>query len=391
MPGDPKTYTFNVEGDGADDVIRWMWDFGDTTLPERQRSVTHTYGSQGEYVVRMSGGYGRNIGVDTAHVDVCAQKFYVQVKTEACSKITLSLSAGSTVKMIDWGDGSSVYGIDLSHTYSLAGQKRLTVILDTKTPCGQVRWDSTISLGINAGAGFEFGHVGLLLDVKNITSGATSGYKWDYGDGKNSGAVQERHQYADSGNYIVSLIALPTACSSGDTIRQSITIPAVKEYYRTEFKDRCECEATSTIGAPRYRWNGYTINADSLGLYRTVIREDLDMVNSTPQIRWDYLNSSYLRHVAIITSQRPIDSYGNFVGAAAGDWMWTIEMDELAPGIVDFSQGKTIGRIVNGNPIYKEGSPEALKPGVYFWMVYAFNHNASRIDACSRVHLFYVP
>lgn len=394
---DPKTYTFDVQGDDGFPITNWLWDLGDTTLVKGKKKVIHTYGSQGEYVVRVSGGHGRNAGADTVHVKVCTENFDVGATINGCSTITLTLPAGSTAETIDWGDGSAFDG-SLTRNYAVGGQKSLTVVLNTNTPCGQVTWQDTITLGDNPAAGFKLGHVGLLLDVKNITKGSTAGYKWDFGDHSPiSQVVQGRHQYSDSGNYTITLTAEPTECTRGDIIVQSITIPAPKEYYLTEFKDECECEATETISAPGYfdNENLKRIEADDLSLYgtdKTVIMEDMDTLNGgTPQIRWEENSTLYVRQVVIITSQRPIDSDGNFVGAAVGDWMWTIEMDEVKDGIVNFSQGKTIERITNGSPIYKEGPPEPLKPGVYFWMVYAFNDNATSIGACSRVHLFYVP
>jgi PKD repeat protein len=394
-PNAPNTYTFKVEGDEGLPITNWLWDLGDSSIVKGREEVTHTYESQGEYVIKVSGGHGRNLGFDTAHVKVCKQIFDVDATINGCSTLKLTLPAGTNTDLIHWGDGSmSNFENEIGpieHNYAIGGKKGLTVILNTNTPCGQVTWKDTITIGENAAAGFEFGMVGQLLDVKNITTGSTGGYVWDYGDGNTSGAVQGRHRYGLPGNYTVTLTAKPTVCTSGDIIIQSITIPPAKAHYLTEFKDRCECEANITIGAPRYYWNGYTIDADSLGLYRTVISEDIDIVNNTPRIQWDEYSSPFTRQIAIITSQRPIDEDGNFVGASAGDWMWTVAMDEGEAGKVDFSQGKTIDRIVDGTPIYKEGPPESLKPGVYFWMVYAINDNATGIGACSRVHLFKVP
>lgn len=48
-------------------------------------------------------------------------------------------------------------------------------------------------------------------------------YYWDFGDGNNSNDVSPVHQYADTGNYVVQLVAT-VDCKNADTLTQSVAV-----------------------------------------------------------------------------------------------------------------------------------------------------------------------
>jgi PKD repeat protein len=53
--GENITFTSTSEDPNGSNIVRWVWNFGDeTTLDETTPTITHTYGSAGEYTVILT-------------------------------------------------------------------------------------------------------------------------------------------------------------------------------------------------------------------------------------------------------------------------------------------------------------------------------------------------
>lgn len=94
-------------------------------------------------------------------------------------------------------------------------------------------------------------------NVFSNMSTCASAFYWDFGDGDTSSAAIPVHQYADTGTYVVTLIAYGSG--STDTIRKSITINAthfaspVFTYYQSN--DSIYFHAPDTDPYMAYYWN----------------------------------------------------------------------------------------------------------------------------------------
>lgn len=79
---------------------------------------------------------------------------------------------------------------------------------------------------------YELDHDNLTADFTNISTGAAT-YHWDFGDGNSSNEVNASHQYANPGDYTVTLTATNTVGTSNVT-SYSITIEDTTVYCDVE-------------------------------------------------------------------------------------------------------------------------------------------------------------
>jgi hypothetical protein len=66
-------------------------------------------------------------------------------------------------------------------------------------------------------------------------------------------------------------------------------------------------------------------------------------------------------------------------------WMWNNAMGTGNNGAIRYTDGRSVDAIVNGNPVY-ENALQPLQPGVvYYFMLWAWNEDATKIIYSSRV------
>lgn len=123
-------------------------------------------------------------------------------------------------------------------------------------------------------------------DTSNSVSGSTTLWNWNFGDGNTSTLTDPSHQYAASGNYLVTLIATSSrGCI--DTLRTTVSIPPLMSTQVSNTAVRCygECNGIATVttsnGWPpyNYQWNDpflqQSVSADSLciGTYSVTVTD----------------------------------------------------------------------------------------------------------------------
>lgn len=158
------------------------------------------------------------------------------------SLLTVNVNASSsyttdgdaiTVYGWDWdGDGSyDTTGVTASHTYDVAGTYSITLrIIDedghTDTETKQV----TVSNNDPPVANFSFsinGKTVTFTDESTDSDGSIVNWTWNFGDGNLSYEQNPQHQYADYGNYTVTLTVKDNAGAT-DSISKYVNITATQ-------------------------------------------------------------------------------------------------------------------------------------------------------------------
>lgn len=141
---------------------------------------------------------------------------------------------GSQTIFWDFGDGNTLNDVeDPVHVYNTPGTYTVTLIVTDPLECNFSDTSTTEIIVEAGGATADFtmdvsticvdGNVGFTNNSTNAT-----GYAWDYGDGNTSttGAPNHVHNYAGTGPYTVSLVAIDgSTCNYNDTTTQVINAP----------------------------------------------------------------------------------------------------------------------------------------------------------------------
>src|SRR6478736_4785480 len=126
--------------------------------------------------------------------------------------ITNTTNVGSWTYLWDFGDGkTSTDPTVANHTYAVYGVYTITLTVSTKV-CSQIQTQEITILAIPPVVDFSYapasGCQPLKVQFTNLTQFADPlTYRWDFGDGATSQAVNPSHTYFDIGKHTVSLSA----------------------------------------------------------------------------------------------------------------------------------------------------------------------------------------
>ncbi|MCM2270965.1 MAG: PKD domain-containing protein, partial [candidate division Zixibacteria bacterium] len=219
-------------------ITSYAWDFGDgaTTL---QENPFHSYEQPGIYDVRLivSGPGGTDTSFCVACVTVIAPPpvaAFDAAPTSGVAPLNVqfnNLSTGTiTTYEWDFGDGDSASVRNPGHTYMTPGL--YTVTLREIGPGGEdtLQRVDYISVAIppptaDFSGAPQSGTVPLAVTFTNNSSGAITGYQWDFGDGGGSILENPAYVYQDTGLFSVTLIV--TGPGGADTLTRVDYITAL--------------------------------------------------------------------------------------------------------------------------------------------------------------------
>ncbi|PCC34446.1 PKD domain-containing protein [Glutamicibacter sp. BW77] len=241
----------NLEFDGSDsqdpdgDILSYAWNFGDGSTPVEgtETSAAHQYAASGTYTVTLS--VTDNDGAVSEHQEeltvVANQPPRASFTTNAHG-LALQVDAsgsndpdGDIVSYRwDFGDGSQVVEgtqATSTHEYAEAGTYEVTLTI------GDDDGDSALStseitvqeLPPNEAptaaftAAVEFLNVQFDASPSQDTDGTIESYQWDFGDGTPAVTGTEAiatHEYAQAGNYTVSLTVIDNLGASATTTQE---------------------------------------------------------------------------------------------------------------------------------------------------------------------------
>jgi PKD repeat protein len=254
----PNTVTFTNASIGSGSLT-YAWDFGDGGT-STAASPTHVYAGPGYYAACLiaNGPCGSDTSCQLLNVGCgTTTAGFTQTDSLLSAQFTnTSIGQGNAAYSWDFGDGSASTAASPSHTYALAGN--YTVCLVVTTPCGGDSICQTVEIFCNPPvAAFLQSDTLLTAQFTNTgTSQASATYHWDFGDGNTSTAANPSHTYAASGTYTVCLVV--TSICGSDTTCQPVEIicdaPTVAFAYSAQLRD---VQFTGTVTGPgplTYSW-----------------------------------------------------------------------------------------------------------------------------------------
>lgn len=218
----------------------FQWDFGDGTPPvvaSLNPPVIHTYAAPGTYNVTLrmldtSFCNAPDAVTKTVRVSSLVEADF-EVQDTGCvpySAVFENTSSGGTSFIWDFGDGATSVdpSIFVSHTYTATGTYNVRLIAIDSNTCNIRDTSAIISVVVINGPDALFTwspnppRENTPVTFTNQSTGAVS-YVWNFGDGQSSTEVNPSHQYNESGDYTVELIAY-NSLGCTDTFRLTVSV-----------------------------------------------------------------------------------------------------------------------------------------------------------------------
>ena len=204
--------------DLSQNATSWLWDFGDGTTSTTP-NPTHTYTAEGDYTVTLT--VSNNCGTVSLQQDVSVflpptAGFFVQDSVLGCQTVTVdfqntsSLNATSFNWSFPGGNPTTSTLENPSVAYSTSGTYTAQLVVGNSLGTDMVAQTFTVQIYDLPTANFSFQPFpGGKIRFVNLSL-ESSDYTWDFGDGSPqvNGVANIEHQYAASGTYTVTLIAV---------------------------------------------------------------------------------------------------------------------------------------------------------------------------------------
>ncbi len=235
-------------------IIQWSWSFGDGIGTSAQQNPSYTYNAANTYTVSLTvtsiSGCTDNT---TAQITVSAPPTADFTAQNVCvgfpSPFTDASSNNVTQWTWDFGDGNSSTDQNPTHSYASAGNYDVTLTVATAANCSATI-QKQVSVNQSPLADFVFSNVCLntvatFTDVSTSAVGGITSWQWDFGDGSTSALQNPTNNYANSGDYDVTLTVSANNCSNIATKTISVyelpvasaTVDSVCEGNATAFTD----------------------------------------------------------------------------------------------------------------------------------------------------------
>jgi PKD repeat protein len=228
--------SISLEDLTANTPTAWSWDFGDgngSTLPNPQ----HTYSLPGQYTICLTA--SSICGTDNSCQDITVScsppEADFSITTDG---LNISLTDNSNNEPAEWlwtfGDGNASSLQHPSHSYDSPGTYQ--VCLQSSSICGSTTNCQSVEVSCAAPvAGFDYSADELLLNFEDQSTGTTTEWLWEFGDGNSASDVNPTHNYATPGTYTVCLTTTSICGSTQDcqTISISCTAPLATYNYES--------------------------------------------------------------------------------------------------------------------------------------------------------------
>ena len=265
----------SVVGTGA--ITTYQWAFGDGSSASGT-TVNNTYSGVGSYNVTLSvsdvNGCSDVVTLSD-HItvqDIDIVNFTASQTTWCDTPFTvmftdLTAANPNYTYFWDFGDGNTSTTQNPTHTYTTLGNfvVQLTVT-DAVSGCSKVKTKNNY---IKVGSELSFTYTPSTgcepLDVAftNTTSGSTTGWSWDMGDGYTLTQQNPVHTYQDDGCFFVSFTATKNGCTSTITSPNCIQVNEAPQPSYTITSSNIACSiphtvnfsGTSTLVGNTYLWD----------------------------------------------------------------------------------------------------------------------------------------
>jgi PKD repeat protein len=241
--GQPVVMSASVNGST---FYRFSWSYGDGATDGPAATVSHVYAGPGTYTVTVSATSpttGQSVGPTTTTATIAgAAPVIVNPGGPYSGQVGQSISffaftspANAGLSYLwSFGDGTSAAGQSSAHVYQVAGNYSVSVSVSGGGQTGTGSTQASISGNFTVSAGGPYtGAAGQSINLGASANGnlATVQWRWDFGDGTNSGAPQfspsTSHTYATGGQYTLTVTGLdgPTG-QTVQTARTTVVVAA---------------------------------------------------------------------------------------------------------------------------------------------------------------------
>ncbi len=264
--------------DTTSSAVSWLWNFtGNPNDTSSLQNPSFLYATNGIYTasLRVTNASGCSSTVSetlnsaqptaTIHVDTT-----LTASATYCADVNATFSAISqdTISVFNWtfGDGTVSTSPNPTHTYTLPGTYIINLNFTTNHGCTGIAFPpDTIIVYPKPHAIFtaldSMPCANNQLEIFTNLDDSSARFTWIYGDGNSdiNNNIVHTHQYANSGNYNMTLIASSPGCKSDtSTITrfvQTTPIPAATVTNNCDSDRLTVAIADTPPGASEYIWN----------------------------------------------------------------------------------------------------------------------------------------
>lgn len=233
--GDSPEADFNISTNGlsittnntSTNATRFEWDFGDGMTSELENPA-HTYTSDGEYTVSLTvyNGCGSVTKTETIYAGTAPVANFSSDLTEGCIDLSIQYTNESTsnaTSLIWFFEGGTPGTSTQSNpvvTYQAGGSYNVTLVVSNPQGTDTLQLIDYIFIDGGPGTSFFTSVNELEVDFNNTSVNADT-YLWDFGDGNTSTTANPQYNYAEEGEYMVTLTA--TNDCGTNVFKQNIT------------------------------------------------------------------------------------------------------------------------------------------------------------------------
>ncbi len=254
--GAPLLVSFVQNSTGA---VSYLWDFGDGNT-STLASPTHTYTAPGLYTVTLIATSANGCADTLVQTDLVqiippvAAFTFNGIQTGCMPRTILFFNASTTTydSITGWqwnfGDGVTAAIANPGHTYTIAGNWTVTLIVTTTTGCSDTLiLPNFVSTGPNPNANFPpqpiNACIGQTVNFTDNSTAATS-WLWSFGDGGTSTLQNPTHVYANVGCYDVTLVASNNGCTHTRTRNNYVCVVGTRARFTATPAVACDTPAT---------------------------------------------------------------------------------------------------------------------------------------------------
>ena len=203
--------TFTYTGETASSI---NWDFGDGVTGTGS-TVTHTYASQGDYLIKVTATNACGIDDMSREISVAAlpTAMFNNYPNSGCAPLdvtftNLSTSANSILWKFNGGDPAvSVNDNAPTVRYVLGGLFDVTLIAYGNNGNDTMTTEGSIIVDAGPDVDFSFTKSNGKVTFTSECSSDANKFTWDFGDGNLSLEKNPIHQYSSTGTYTITLYA----------------------------------------------------------------------------------------------------------------------------------------------------------------------------------------
>lgn len=217
----------------------WLWDLGNGITSTQKNPVTF-YFDPGNYTVSLRVVNGRDTQTIVKHKYITVHSLpetkFALSDSVGCFPFSirftdLSLPKSGMIKNLQWDFGDGTFSNDgiTSHTYNVAGNFTISLIITNTVGCTQVMSKpNLVKLLEGVTAGFSFKDVltcnaPASFQFNNTSKGKNiNTYQWNFGDGTADSIPNPLHTYTSQGSYSVGLKVSNADGCSGTIFKSNV-------------------------------------------------------------------------------------------------------------------------------------------------------------------------